>query len=125
MAVKPTTRAGYRNSARPHRWRNPVPREESVDTGFGKFSSRVRPFRLAGQRDLSSVKSGSLSSPYGIGHQEGGYVSGSPVLNNERDQWETFPDDWQTFSNDWQTFPNDWKAMEEGAGVFFDNSFMY
>ena len=43
MSIKPTTRAGYRESARPHSWRQRIAYEPLGQSGAGKFiSSRSR-----------------------------------------------------------------------------------
>ena len=37
MSIKPTTRAGYRESARPHSWRQRIPYEHPGVSGERKF----------------------------------------------------------------------------------------
>lgn len=101
MSVKPTTRVGYRQSARPHRWRNQLPREGSMYSGAGKFARarNTRPMRMAGQ-GLGTTTPGYLDAPHGVG-----YSSRSAGL----DAMQMFPDDWQDH------FPEDWGPV---AGYF-------
>ena len=97
MSVKPTTRLGYRNSARPHRWRSRVPGERLQAATSRSFNTQ-RPFRMAGSRGRIT-EAGFLDAPQGIG-------PGRTMPSGQ--EWETFPSDWESFPNDWETFPADW-----------------
>ena len=91
MSVKPTTRAGYRESARPHSWRQRIAYEPLGQSGAGKFISSRSPMRFAGQRSSMALTPYSLGAPQGVGYR------GQP----EDSKFQTFSDNPQAHTEDW------------------------
>tara|TARA_R100001510_G_scaffold31125_1_gene27783 strand:- start:355 stop:534 length:180 start_codon:yes stop_codon:yes gene_type:complete len=57
MSIRPTTKLGYREGARPHRWRVKNPYE--VEYGGGeKFRKSIEPRRFAGSALGINLRSG-------------------------------------------------------------------
>ena len=93
-AVQPQTRNGYLFGARRQR----IPWEsEGPDTG--KRFKKGRGPRMAGDKDISAVRSGQLDAPHGVGR---GFVP------EDKGAWEIDPredaysqeDPWKTFNED-------------------------
>ena len=84
-AVQPTTRNGYLFGAR----RRVIP-WESQGPNTGRRFQQGRMNRMAGQKDISGLRSGYLDAPQGVGR---GFVP------DERDAWdiEDGADNWETF----------------------------
>ena len=98
MSIKPTTRAGYRESARPHSWRQRLEYEPLGDSGArsvaaGTYPSNIsrRGMRFAGTNSALSLTPYALGAPQGIGYR------GAP----EDSKFQTFSDNPQAHTEDW------------------------
>ncbi len=91
MSIKPTTRAGYRESARPHSWRQRIPYEPLGESGARKFTSSRSPMRFAGENSSLALTPYALGAPQGIGYR------GAP----EDSKFQTFSDNPQAHTEDW------------------------
>ena len=94
MSIKPTTRAGYRESARPHSWRQRIPYEHPGVSGERKFATSRSPMRMAGDSSALALTPYSIGSPQGVGY------AGQPEDSK-----------FQTFSDTPQAHPEDWGPM--------------
>jgi hypothetical protein len=100
MSIKPTTRAGYRESARPHSWRQRLEHEPLGSSGSrsviaGTYPNTIKSsMRFAGERSSMALTPYSLGAPQGVGYR------GQPEDSK-----------FQTFSDNPQAHPEDWGPM--------------
>ena len=94
MSIQPTTRAGYRESARPHSWRQRIPYEHPGVSGERKFTTSRSPIRMAGDTSALALTPYSIGAPQGVGY------AGQPEDSK-----------FQTFSDTPQAHPEDWGPM--------------
>ena len=65
MAIRPTTRLGYRFSVRPHKWRVRELLDNRGETNVEKFIRPRAPRRMAGTRiNAELITPGSAPTPY-------------------------------------------------------------
>ena len=91
MSIRPTTRLGYRESARPHSWRQRIAYEPLGESGARKFVSSRNPMRFAGTQSGLALIPYTLGAPQGIGY------SGRP----EDSRFQTFSDNPQAHPEEW------------------------
>ena len=97
MSIKPTTRAGYRESARPHSWRQRIAYEPLGSSGARSVAAGIYPntiksgMRFAGERSSMALTPYSLGAPQGVGYR------GAP----EDSKFQTFSDNPQAHMEDW------------------------
>ena len=92
--VQPTTRNGYLFGARRRRipW-------ESAGPDTGRRFKKGRGPRMAGDRDISAIRSGQVDAPYGVGR---GFVP------KDSRAWEVDPrEDAYSQDDPWRTFDKD------------------
>jgi|TARA_R100001510_G_scaffold14468_1_gene11721 hypothetical protein len=78
MSIRPTTRLGYRQSVRPHKWRVRELLDKAGTTNVEKFLRSREPRRMAGTRiNANLIESGSAPTPY---------LKGDENLSRERDE---------------------------------------
>tara|TARA_R100001443_G_scaffold110945_1_gene123379 strand:+ start:40 stop:336 length:297 start_codon:yes stop_codon:yes gene_type:complete len=65
MSIRPTTRLGYRQSVRPHKWRLRELMDNVGTTNIEKFLRSREPVRMAGTKiNANLIQAGSAPTPY-------------------------------------------------------------
>jgi|TARA_R100000152_G_C6594661_1_gene53883 hypothetical protein len=91
MSVQPTTRAGYRESIRPHSWRQRIEYEPPGSSGAEKFTRSREPMRFAGTASGLALSPYSVASPHGVGYGH----------QDTDDEFQVFSDRPQSHTNNW------------------------